>query len=128
MKNIRFWFLATSLTVVTTCLMFAESAPEGNFANKKRPGLMAVKNSRRPNRTKFPLKAEENRRKSKRTGGYSNSVLTFYTWKATFPRRKCRLSKNIYEIGENWSPDLGEPFGTMYCIECSCEPNSQFPR
>ncbi|CAG7818918.1 unnamed protein product [Allacma fusca] len=103
MKYCGFWWPAATLAVVTTFLVLTESAPDGNVGNKKKSGIVPVRNSLRLNRTKFPLQAEENRRKSKRAG-------------------ECRLSKNVYEIGESWSPDLGEPFGTMYCIECSCEP------
>ena len=26
----------------------------------------------------------------------------------------------MYELEETWHPDLGSPFGVMYCIRCEC--------
>lgn len=46
-----------------------------------------------------------------------NKLLYFYSFFT-----ECRLGKTVHEIGDTWNPDLGEPFGTMYCIECACEP------
>jgi len=31
------------------------------------------------------------------------------------------MGKTVYEIGDTWNPDLGEPFGIMFCIQCSCQ-------
>ena len=63
------------LLVLWIAALEAGSVPERNVNvqssnnGKKARGLAAVRNSRRTSRSKFPLRAEENRRKSKRAGG-----------------------------------------------------------
>ncbi|XP_057374741.1 dorsal-ventral patterning protein Sog-like [Daphnia carinata] len=32
----------------------------------------------------------------------------------------CHFGKKVYELEERWNPDLGSPFGVMYCIRCEC--------
>jgi hypothetical protein len=32
----------------------------------------------------------------------------------------CHFGKQVYELEETWHPDLGPPFGVMYCIRCEC--------
>ena len=32
----------------------------------------------------------------------------------------CHFGKKVYELEETWHPDLGSPFGVMYCIRCEC--------
>ena len=26
----------------------------------------------------------------------------------------------MYDLGERWHPNLGAPFGEMYCVDCNC--------
>ncbi|XP_060028066.1 chordin isoform X3 [Erinaceus europaeus] len=33
----------------------------------------------------------------------------------------CSLGGKVYAVDETWHPDLGEPFGVMRCVLCSCE-------
>ncbi|KAF7655213.1 hypothetical protein LDENG_00059290 [Lucifuga dentata] len=33
----------------------------------------------------------------------------------------CSFGGRVYSLEETWHPDLGEPFGVMYCIRCHCE-------
>ena len=33
---------------------------------------------------------------------------------------ECRFSDKRYELEETWHPDLGPPFGVMYCVHCEC--------
>lgn len=35
---------------------------------------------------------------------------------------ECQFGNDLYELKATWNPDLGPPFGIMYCIECECEP------
>ena len=40
-------------------------------------------------------------------------------------RRKaseCRFGDQTYELEQTWHPDLGPPFGIMYCVHCECVP------
>lgn len=32
----------------------------------------------------------------------------------------CQLGNGSYEIEERWRPDLGPPFGVLYCVHCEC--------
>jgi len=50
---------------------------------------------------KPPIKSEESNRKNRRSVD-------------------CHFGKKVYELEETWHPDLGSPFGTMYCIRCEC--------
>nr|XP_033815144.1 chordin isoform X2 [Geotrypetes seraphini] len=34
----------------------------------------------------------------------------------------CSFGGRFYALEEVWNPDLGEPFGVMHCVLCSCEP------
>nr|BAE87097.1 Short gastrulation [Pholcus phalangioides] len=34
----------------------------------------------------------------------------------------CQFGNNTYELEERWRPDLGPPFGMLYCIRCECLP------
>uniref|UniRef100_A0A6B2E6G5 Putative conserved secreted protein n=1 Tax=Phlebotomus kandelakii TaxID=1109342 RepID=A0A6B2E6G5_9DIPT len=41
------------------------------------------------------------------------------------PRRthrpaECQFGKQLKELGSSWFPDLGPPFGVMYCFRCEC--------
>ncbi|XP_077998129.1 chordin-like [Glandiceps talaboti] len=33
----------------------------------------------------------------------------------------CWFGGNFYEFSDNFTPDLGPPFGVMVCLQCSCE-------
>ncbi|CRK91207.1 CLUMA_CG004890, isoform A [Clunio marinus] len=35
---------------------------------------------------------------------------------------ECHFGKELKELGSTWFPDLGAPFGKMYCIRCECVP------
>ena len=35
---------------------------------------------------------------------------------------ECRFADKRYELEEVWHPDLGPPFGVMYCVHCECVP------
>lgn len=35
---------------------------------------------------------------------------------------ECHFGKELKELGSTWFPDLGAPFGKMYCIKCQCLP------
>lgn len=35
---------------------------------------------------------------------------------------ECHFGKELKELGTTWFPDLGAPFGKMYCIKCQCIP------
>lgn len=37
---------------------------------------------------------------------------------------ECHFGKELKELGSTWFPDLGAPFGKMYCIKCQCIPVS----
>lgn len=37
---------------------------------------------------------------------------------------ECHFGKELKELGSTWFPDLGAPFGKMYCIKCECVPVS----
>ena len=41
--------------------------------------------------------------------------MEFYIYSAD-----CHFGKQVYELEETWNPDLGSPFGVMYCIRCEC--------
>ncbi|NP_001310761.1 dorsal-ventral patterning protein Sog-like precursor [Parasteatoda tepidariorum] len=34
----------------------------------------------------------------------------------------CQFGNNTYELEERWRPDLGPPFGMLYCMRCECIP------
>ncbi|XP_061493430.1 chordin isoform X2 [Rhineura floridana] len=34
----------------------------------------------------------------------------------------CSFGGKFYALEDTWHPDLGEPFGVMHCVVCSCEP------
>uniref|UniRef100_A0ABM5G3Y7 Chordin n=2 Tax=Pogona vitticeps TaxID=103695 RepID=A0ABM5G3Y7_9SAUR len=34
----------------------------------------------------------------------------------------CSFGGKLYAPEDSWHPDLGEPFGIMHCVLCSCEP------
>lgn len=36
----------------------------------------------------------------------------------------CSFGGRFYSLEDTWHPDLGEPFGVMHCVQCSCEPVS----
>lgn len=38
---------------------------------------------------------------------------------------ECHFGKELKELGSTWFPDLGAPFGKMYCIKCECVPVSR---
>lgn len=43
------------------------------------------------------------------------------------PRRntrpaECKFGNSLHELGSSWNPDLGAPFGVMYCTRCECVP------
>ncbi|KAM3930411.1 chordin [Leptodactylus fuscus] len=33
----------------------------------------------------------------------------------------CHLGDRIYSLDDTWHPDLGKPFGIVYCVLCRCE-------
>ncbi|GAB0098367.1 Dorsal-ventral patterning protein Sog [Sergentomyia squamirostris] len=33
---------------------------------------------------------------------------------------ECQFGKQLKELGSSWFPDLGPPFGVMYCFRCEC--------
>nr|XP_016852979.1 PREDICTED: chordin [Anolis carolinensis] len=35
----------------------------------------------------------------------------------------CSFGGRLYALEDTWHPDLGEPFGIMHCVVCSCEPH-----
>merc|ERR1712066_1117415 len=35
---------------------------------------------------------------------------------------ECRFGGESYELEQTWNPDLGPPFGVMYCVHCQCVP------
>jgi len=35
---------------------------------------------------------------------------------------ECRFGGKSYELEQTWNPDLGSPFGVMYCVHCECVP------
>ncbi|XP_071747936.1 dorsal-ventral patterning protein Sog isoform X3 [Lepeophtheirus salmonis] len=35
---------------------------------------------------------------------------------------ECRFGEKRFELEETWHPDLGSPFGVMYCVHCQCVP------
>lgn len=37
----------------------------------------------------------------------------------------CHFDNHFYELEDTWHPDLGPPFGVMYCVRCEC---LAFPR
>ena len=37
---------------------------------------------------------------------------------------ECRFGGKSYELEQTWNPDLGSPFGVMYCVHCECVPVS----
>lgn len=41
---------------------------------------------------------------------------------------ECHFGKELKELGSTWFPDLGAPFGKMYCIKCECVPVSIWHR
>ncbi|XP_029028322.2 chordin isoform X2 [Betta splendens] len=34
----------------------------------------------------------------------------------------CSFGGRYYALEDTWHPDLGEPFGVMHCVQCSCDP------
>lgn len=42
----------------------------------------------------------------------------------SFASTECHFGKELKELGSTWFPDLGAPFGKMYCIKCECVPVS----
>ncbi|GFT98130.1 hypothetical protein TNCV_789491 [Trichonephila clavipes] len=36
--------------------------------------------------------------------------------------RDCQFGNHTYELEERWRPDLGPPFGMLYCMRCECIP------
>lgn len=45
---------------------------------------------------------------------------------SSFHPTECHFGKELKELGSTWTPDLGQPFGVMYCIKCECIPVSNF--
>ena len=37
---------------------------------------------------------------------------------------ECRFGDQTFELEQTWHPDLGPPFGVMYCVHCECVPVS----
>ena len=37
---------------------------------------------------------------------------------------ECRFGDQTFELEQTWHPDLGAPFGIMYCVHCECVPVS----
>ena len=37
---------------------------------------------------------------------------------------ECRFGGESYELESTWHPDLGPPFGVMFCVHCECVPVS----
>ncbi|KAK9401369.1 chordin [Crotalus adamanteus] len=35
---------------------------------------------------------------------------------------RCYFGGRSYTLEDSWHPDLGEPFGIMHCVVCTCEP------
>uniref|UniRef100_T1JKD1 Uncharacterized protein n=1 Tax=Strigamia maritima TaxID=126957 RepID=T1JKD1_STRMM len=33
---------------------------------------------------------------------------------------ECHFGGKTYELEDTWHPDLGHPFGVMYCVRCEC--------
>ncbi|CAK9298642.1 unnamed protein product [Gordionus sp. m RMFG-2023] len=40
----------------------------------------------------------------------------------------CKLASNFYDVGTSWNPDLGPPFGVLYCYRCTCIKNPVFEK
>ena len=38
----------------------------------------------------------------------------------SYSHADCHFGKKVYELEDTWHPDLGSPFGVMYCIRCEC--------
>lgn len=48
---------------------------------------------------------------------------TRHEWKRRHRKSsECRLGKNRYSLNEEWSPNLGPPFGVWNCVKCQCIP------
>jgi len=68
--------------------------------------LICLAESRKRGRDKLPIKDEDDQRHEDK-------------------RRKaseCRFGDQRYELEQTWHPDLGPPFGVMYCVHCECVP------
>uniref|UniRef100_A0A4W3IHE2 Chordin n=1 Tax=Callorhinchus milii TaxID=7868 RepID=A0A4W3IHE2_CALMI len=37
------------------------------------------------------------------------------------PSWSCSFGGKLYDLGDTWHPNLGEPFGIMHCVVCHCE-------
>ena len=51
---------------------------------------------------------------------YDSLMLLFFIFPFLFSFIDCHFGKKVYELEERWNPDLGSPFGVMYCIRCEC--------
>ncbi|KAG8193951.1 hypothetical protein JTE90_011501 [Oedothorax gibbosus] len=38
----------------------------------------------------------------------------------------CQFGNHSYELEERWRPDLGPPFGMLFCMRCECIPATVF--
>ena len=64
---------------------------------------------------------------------YSTKLLiisrNYYSWRKKLLTEflfvfvsECRFGDQRYELEHTWHPDLGPPFGVMYCVHCECVP------
>ncbi|XP_066975982.1 dorsal-ventral patterning protein Sog-like isoform X2 [Macrobrachium rosenbergii] len=66
-------------------------------------------------------------RNSEETGGGSRGgdiqLRTKHEWKRRYRKSsECRLGRERHSINEEWSPNLGPPFGVWSCVKCQCIP------
>uniref|UniRef100_A0A8C6XT77 Chordin n=1 Tax=Naja naja TaxID=35670 RepID=A0A8C6XT77_NAJNA len=53
---------------------------------------------------------------------HTGSMHVFLEHSNLFSFAGCYFGGRFYTLEDTWHPDLGEPFGIMHCVMCTCEP------
>ncbi|KAL1428497.1 hypothetical protein MTO96_002870 [Rhipicephalus appendiculatus] len=58
----------------------------------------------------------------RRGGGGKPPIVEEATRRKLNRQTHCQFGNLTYELEERWRPDLGPPFGVLYCVRCECTP------
>ncbi|XP_077508923.1 dorsal-ventral patterning protein Sog-like isoform X2 [Amblyomma americanum] len=58
----------------------------------------------------------------RRTGSGKPPIVEEATRRKLNRQTHCQFGNLTYELEERWRPDLGPPFGVLYCVRCECTP------
>lgn len=72
-------------------------------------------NARRKHRERLPIKDEQGQSVNNNNNHHRHG-------ESRKKASECRFADQRFELEQTWNPDLGSPFGVMYCIHCECVP------